>query len=119
MIWLDAHLPPVLAAWLTQELKQPAKALRDLGLRDAKDAQIFREARRVGAILMTKDADFVDIVQRLGPPPAVIWLTCGNTSNLALRRLLQTTLLHALELIHAGEPLVEISDADSGSNIHK
>jgi len=111
MIWLDAHLSPALATWLTDELKQPATALRDLGLRHAKDAQIFTAARVAGAILMTKDADFCDMVERLGPPPTVIWLTCGNTSNLALRYLLRATLPRALALINSGEPLVEISDS--------
>jgi predicted nuclease of predicted toxin-antitoxin system len=37
---------------------------------------------------MTKDSDFVDLVERLGPPPQIIWLTCGNTSNLRLREIL-------------------------------
>jgi hypothetical protein len=30
---------------------------------------------------MTKDRDFVEMLQRLGPPPKVAWVTCGNTSN--------------------------------------
>lgn len=111
MIWLDAHLSPALATWLVDELKQPATALRDLGLRHAKDAQIFEAARIAGAILMTKDADFCDMVERLGPPPAVIWLTCGNTSNLAMRGLLRATLPRAMALIDSGESLVEIADA--------
>lgn len=114
MIWLDAHLSPNLATWLTETMEQPTAALRDLGLRDAKDSQIFAAARKAGVILMTKDADFIDMVERLGPPPAVIWLTCGNTSNRVLREILYTTLLRALALINAGERVVEISDSESG-----
>jgi predicted nuclease of predicted toxin-antitoxin system len=49
------------------------------------------------------------MVERLGPPPAVIWLTCGNTSEAALRVLLKSTLSRALELIDRGDALVEIS----------
>jgi predicted nuclease of predicted toxin-antitoxin system len=49
------------------------------------------------------------MVDRLGPPPAVIWLTCGNTSNAALRILLKGTLPKAVELIGRGDALVEIS----------
>lgn len=110
MIWLDAHLSPALASWLTEEFGQPAAHLRQLGLRHAKDHEIFAAARREGAILLTKDSDFVDMVRRLGPPPAILWLTCGNTSNLALRALLGVTLPRALALIESGETLVEISD---------
>lgn len=110
MIWLDAHLSPALAAWLTDEMGQSAAHLRTLGLRDAKDREIFTAARTANALLITKDADFVEMVQRLGPPPAIIWLTCGNTSNGALRSLLKTALPRACELIAGGESLVEISD---------
>jgi predicted nuclease of predicted toxin-antitoxin system len=38
--------------------------------------------------VMTKDSDFVDLVERLGSPPQVIWLTYGNTSNARLRHIL-------------------------------
>ena len=110
MIWLDAHLPPALVAWLTLEMGQPAAHLRTLGLRHAKDREIFSAARKEGAILMTKDADFVEMVLRLGPPPAIVWLTCGNTSNDALRILLRTAMPRALKLIGSGESLVEITD---------
>lgn len=111
MIWLDAHLPPALASWLTNETGQPAAHLRTLGLRHAKDREIFAAAKQADAVLITKDADFVDMVSRLGPPPAIIWMTCGNTSNDALRALLKTTIRNALGLIDKGEALVEITDA--------
>ena len=31
--------------------------------------------------MITKDRDFVELLGRLGPPPKIIWITCGNTSN--------------------------------------
>jgi predicted nuclease of predicted toxin-antitoxin system len=111
MIWVDAHLAPALALWLTAEFQHPAQAVRDLGLRQAKDPQIFAAARQAGAILLTKDEDFVEMVERLGPPPQVIWLTCGNTSNAALRVILQSELPKALEMLGKGERVVEISGA--------
>ncbi len=57
---------------------------------------------------MTKDSDFVDLVDRLGSPPQIIWLTCGNTSNARLREILSSVLPEALKLLHSGEKLVEI-----------
>ena len=110
MIWLDAHLSPALATWLTEETGEPAAHLRTLGLRHAKDKEIFAAARQASAVLITKDADFVEMVLRLGTPPAIIWLTCGNTSNEALRVMLKTTITRALRLVGNGEPLVEITD---------
>ncbi|NEQ19429.1 MAG: hypothetical protein F6K28_06855 [Microcoleus sp. SIO2G3] len=79
-IWVDAHLSPAIATWITTTFSITALALRDVGLRDAEDAEIFEAAKAQGVILMTKDSDFVDLVERLGVPPQIIWLTCGNTS---------------------------------------
>ena len=109
MIWVDAHISPAVAKWIAAELGHPAQSVRDLGLRNAKDKDIFAAAGQAKAIVLTKDADFAEMVDRLGPPPAVIWLTCGNTSNAALRILLKGTLPKAIELIGRGDALVEIS----------
>ncbi len=58
---------------------------------------------------MTKDSDFVDLVDRLGAPPQIIWLTCGNTSNARLQEILSLVLPEALELLRSGAKLVEIT----------
>lgn len=107
-IWIDAQLSPVLAGWIANTFGRPALALRDLGLRDATDHAIFMAARREQAIVMTKDSDFVQLVHQYGPPPQIIWLTCGNTSNANLKLVLGHTLTQALDLLKAGEKLVEI-----------
>ena len=107
--WVDAQLPPGIALWLTANFPVQAFALRDLGLRDSEDEAIFRAAGAAGVVVLTKDADFAGLVNRLGPPPQVLWITCGNTSNARLRQFLTVTLPDALELLAAGERLVEIS----------
>lgn len=109
-IWVDAHLSPAIATWITSTLGIEAIALRDLGLRDAEDPEIFEAAKAQKAVVMTKDSDFVDLVERLGSPPQIIWLTCGNTSNAKLRKILSETLPRTLELLATGEILVEISE---------
>ena len=109
MIWVDARISPAVAKWITDEFGEPAQSVRDLGLRNAKDKDIFAAARQAHAIVMSRDVDFVEMVDQLGPPPAVIWITCGNTSNAALCVLLKGTLPRAIELIARGDTLVEIS----------
>src|SRR5258708_2581897 len=111
MIWVDAHISPAVAKWITAEFGEPAQSVRELGLRNAKDKEIFAAARQGQAIVRSKEPDLAEMVERLAPPPAVIWLTCGNTSNAALRVLLKTTLPRAIELIARGDALVEISGA--------
>jgi predicted nuclease of predicted toxin-antitoxin system len=98
-IWIDAHLSPAIATWITDTFGITALALRDLGLRDAEDPEIFEAAKIQGVIFMTKDSDFVDLVERLGSPPQIIWLTCGNTSNARLREILSSVLPETLERI--------------------
>jgi len=107
-IWVDAQLSPAIAQFLKQELGLEATALRDIGLRDAKDELIFAEARKADAIVITKDQDFCNLLERHGPPPRIIWITCGNTSNEHLCQLLRRSILPALQMLDAGESLVEI-----------
>lgn len=109
-IWIDAHLAPSLAKWITETFGVAAQAVRDLGLRETKDILVFQAARKANAIVLTKDADFPHLVARHGPPPKVLWLTCGNTSNDNLRRILKSTLTAALNLLASGESVVEIME---------
>lgn len=44
-IWIDAHLSPAIATWITNTFEITAIALRDLGLRDAEDSEIFEAAK--------------------------------------------------------------------------
>jgi predicted nuclease of predicted toxin-antitoxin system len=111
ILWIDAQISPAMAVWLRMRFNLDAHAVRDLGLREAEDPEIFREAKDVGVVVMTKDSDFVDLLEKHGPPPQVIWLRCGNTSNARLKQLLVHALPAVLQMIESGEPLVEIGDA--------
>ena len=113
ILWVDAQLSPHLAPWLSDHFDVEALSVRRLGLRDAKDREIFAAARQAGAVVMTKDRDFAALVDREGPPPQVLWITAGNTSNAHLKVLFGKTLETALHLIQQGEALVEIGDATS------
>ena len=110
-IWIDAQLPPAIAAWIAQNLSVEAVALRDIGLRDAEDEQIFFAARQANAVVLTKDSDFLDLLEKHGPPPQILWLTCGNSSNSRLKEILTATLQNAIELFQSGERLIELGDA--------
>ncbi len=77
-IWVDAQISPAIARWLTETFGADAVALKDVGLRDAEDEAIFNAARSAGAVVITKDVDFADLVRRVCPPPQILWITCGN-----------------------------------------
>jgi len=108
-LWLDAQLPPQLAGWIEANLQMKAVAVRDLGLRDSTDREIFEAARAANAILVSKDSDFVEFVLGRGSPPKLIWITCGNVSNANLQILCKSKLREAIKLIESGDDIVELA----------
>jgi predicted nuclease of predicted toxin-antitoxin system len=110
IIWIDAQLSPSLAPWIIENFSIKAVALRDIGLHNASDRRIFQAAKTEGAIIMSKDSDFLDLIYLEGIPPQAIWITCGNTSNQNLKKILSTTLNTAINLLSAGEHYIEIQD---------
>lgn len=113
-LWIDAQLPRAMAEWVRTDLKVEAATLDEIGLRDAADADIVQAIRQAGNVIVSKDEDFVDLITRLGPPPQVLWVTCGNVTNRELRKLCGTALSEALRLLAGGEPIVEIRDRSGG-----
>jgi len=112
-LWIDAQLSPAIAAWINRTFDDiEAESVRALGLRDATDPEIFEEAKKSGAVVMSKDDDFIQLIQLRDAPPKLIWITCGNTSNARMREILSTALLKAIELLQSGEKIVEISDKE-------
>ena len=111
ILWLDAQISPWLGPWILRQFEVDVVHVRDLGLREAEDPAIFDKARRAKAVVLTKDEDFVALVERLNPPPQVIWLTCGNVSNARLKKILTAGLPEAIAMLERGERVVEISAA--------
>jgi predicted nuclease of predicted toxin-antitoxin system len=108
-VWVDAQLPPVLARWLAREYGVQAAHVNDVGYLAAGDSVIFEAARAGGAaVVVTKDDDFVRLLEQNGPPPQVVWVTCGNVRNAALRALVLPIWPQVAAMLNAGEPLVEI-----------
>ena len=105
---IDAQLPPALATWL-QQAGHEAAHVRDVGLREAEDAAIWDHAMQTGAVLITKDEDFVArATHAAGKPPVVVWLRVGNTTNRALLAWMEARLPAVLELLNQGNRLVEV-----------
>lgn len=112
-LWIDAQLSPAIAAWINRTFDDiEAESVRALGLLDATDMEIFEEAKKADVIVLSKDDDFIQLIEQMGTPPKLIWVTCGNTSNARMREILSTTLPKAKELLESGENIVEISDKE-------
>ena len=107
-IWVDAHITPAIAKWIKDEFQIEAFSLRGLGLRDSEDEAIFYKARSEDVIFITKDENFLNLLERLGSPPKIIWLRTGNTSNEELRAIFKRSLQDILKLLETGNDLVEV-----------
>lgn len=109
-VWLDNHLPPALAGWMKANLSVECVCVRDLNLQRATDIEIFLAARAADVVVFTKDADFLDLLEQHGPPPQVVWVTCGNTSNAHLKSLVQQLWPSVVAMLERGESLIELRD---------
>jgi predicted nuclease of predicted toxin-antitoxin system len=52
--------------------------IREIGLRDASDAEIWAYAKANGYVIVSKDSDFQQRSLLEGAPPKFIWLRVGN-----------------------------------------
>ncbi|MFN3986079.1 MAG: DUF5615 family PIN-like protein [Rhodocyclaceae bacterium] len=56
-----------------------------LGMESASDMELWRFAAEERYAILTKDVDFLEIQLVRGYPPKIVWLNCGNVSNVAVR----------------------------------
>ena len=105
---IDAQLPPGLERTL-RENGSDAIAVREVGLRDASDHQIWRQALQEGLVIITKDEDFADRCLYEHYRPAIVWLRIGNCSNQALLRWLLPIWPEILRRLNLGDLLIEVS----------
>ena len=104
---VDAQLPPGLATQL-QAAGFVAEHVNRIGLGPATDRSIWDYVSREGAVLITKDEDFVALANRSESGPQVVWIRIGNISNAALWRVLSVVLDEIVQSLEAGERVVEV-----------
>ena len=89
-------------------LGHSAEHVTDCGLATAPDDVIRSYAASTGAVIITKDEDFVvREVLRKGPP--VVWLRIGNTRRAELLRRMDVDFSSIVIALERGETLVEIA----------
>lgn len=104
---VDAQLPPTLALRLSA-LGHEARHVNRIGLGEATDGAIWSHAAKRGAVLVTKDEDFVALARRDPGGPAVIWVRIGNTTNDALWRALEPVFPQIVSALERGERIIEL-----------
>jgi predicted nuclease of predicted toxin-antitoxin system len=104
---VDAQLPPALAEFLTSK-GHDAVALREIGLRDADDLDIWERARLDAAIIVTKDEDFAQMVAANDEGPRVLWVRTGNLLKRVLLARFENAWSELEQHLRSGARLVEL-----------
>lgn len=102
---VDAQLPPGLCNWLA-ERGHTAVHVQELGDEPRTDADIAAYLEEQGAVLVSKDKDFVK--RRLPDRSAFLWLRCGNISNRGLREWLGGYWVAVERRLEAGGRLIPL-----------
>jgi predicted nuclease of predicted toxin-antitoxin system len=104
---VDAQLPPALARWL-QQRGHHAEHVEDAGLRHADDGDIWDRALRSGAVIITKDEDFVSRAAVTPNPPIILWLRLPNSSRRELLEWFEPRLPLIETRLEQGDRLIEV-----------
>jgi len=104
---IDAQLPPALAQMLTRH-GHVAEHVTDIGPGDAPDRDLWRYALEHNAVLVTKDEDFPDLLLLGSSSPTIVWVRVGNTRRRALLDWFEPLIDRIVELVAAGNRLIEL-----------
>lgn len=106
-LWLDVHIAPALVKWLEAQGLEAATFASE-GWERHGDLSVFEALAQQGAVIVSKDRDFVDIVRRNGPPPQILWIRRGNCSSRSLIDLFEAEFDKAIAKLVAGASVVEL-----------
>lgn len=100
---IDQNLPVILMSWLAAD-GHDVEHVRVLGMAASPDTEVLKRAREVGAVVVTKDADFAAGL----PDVQVVWVRVGNTTNDRLERVWTKAWPQIRSALEAGDGLVEV-----------
>lgn len=101
---LDQNLPASLAS-VFLEFDCEALHVKMLGLAEADDRTVWREALRLAAVVVSKDSDFLVLAAVEG---RLVRLRVGNRSNQDLADILRAGWPEVLARLRGGERVVEL-----------
>lgn len=101
-------MPPALARFLAGAGHR-ADHVVDLNLGSAKDGAIWNYALAEGAVVVTKDQDFVHLATLRAHGPQVLWVRLGNTSRAEVLHVFGRLLPSVLSALASGARVVEVA----------
>ena len=108
---VDAQLPPALARWLAEK-GCVAEHVVDIGMETAGDSEIWAVSEKTGAVIVTKDEDFVGLAMINKSGPRVLWLRLGNSTKRVLLAWMDRAWPAIVKALDTDEQVVEIGRLD-------
>ena len=106
---VDAQLPPALARFLTENMREDAVHVLDVGLLNASDTAIWTYALEHGRVIITKDDDFQIRASVSKIHPQIVWVRVGNCSRQKLLLIFEQHWSTIKSELSSGTPLIEIA----------
>ncbi|NJD67439.1 MAG: hypothetical protein C3F12_02150 [Candidatus Methylomirabilota bacterium] len=104
---IDNQLPIALSRFLqTQGLE--SRHVMELGLDEASDLEIWRYADAEDYVIVSKDEDFLHLVNLGAGGPSVVWVRLGNCRKGPLLDAFARVLPEILSALQGGQKVVEI-----------
>jgi len=104
---LDVHMPPRLVRDFT-DLGHECLQVRALLPLTSRDVTIADKANELAAVMVSKDADFVDLSERDVLKVPLVWVRLGNVTSALIYTPFRQQIPAICAAIEAGERLVEI-----------
>ena len=87
----DENLSPKLPELLAK-VYPGSTHVKNCGLNNANDSEVWEYAKVQGFVIVSKDSDFQDRTMLWGGPPKVIWLRIPNCTSLEVAEVLKNSL---------------------------
>ncbi len=82
--------------------------VRDVGLDEASDLEVWTRACDEGCIVVSKDEDFIALANRPGDTGRFIWVRLGNCRNAALIEAFDRVHDELVKAFESGQRIVEL-----------
>lgn len=106
-IWIDTNISPIIAKWMAEQTGLVVKSSYSLSLHYLSDKEIYEKARTQGRIiLISKDADFPELINRLGAPPKLVNIRIGNMGSRQLWDRIQAGVVEGVKILMTSDVAV-------------
>ena len=104
---VDQQLPLALARFIASQ-GHSAEHVGDLGLKEADDAVIWRQAGARELVIVSKDEDFTFLAHVSGRAGKLVWVRIGNCRKQVLLEAFRAQLPRIVSELEAGNQIVEL-----------